>query len=40
VVARVTDRPFLRGALRQLVLAGGAAALTYAIGSLVGHGAS
>jgi vacuolar iron transporter family protein len=35
-VARVTDRPFLRGALRQLLLAGAAAALTYGIGSLIG----
>jgi VIT1/CCC1 family predicted Fe2+/Mn2+ transporter len=32
MVARITDRPFLRGALRQLLLAGAAAALTYAIG--------
>jgi VIT1/CCC1 family predicted Fe2+/Mn2+ transporter len=31
-VARITDRPFLRGAVRQLVLAGVAAGLTYAIG--------
>jgi vacuolar iron transporter family protein len=37
VVARITDRPFLRGALRQLVLAAAAASLTYGIGSLVGH---
>jgi vacuolar iron transporter family protein len=36
LVARVTDRPFLRGALRQLLLAGVAAGLTYGIGSLVG----
>jgi VIT1/CCC1 family predicted Fe2+/Mn2+ transporter len=36
LVARVTARPFLRGAVRQLVLAGLAAGLTYAIGSLVG----
>jgi vacuolar iron transporter family protein len=35
LVARITDRPFLRGALRQLVLAGAAAGLTYGIGSLV-----
>ncbi len=35
-VARITDRPFLRGALRQLVLASAAAGLTYGIGSLVG----
>jgi VIT1/CCC1 family predicted Fe2+/Mn2+ transporter len=31
-VARITDRPFLSGAVRQLVLAGVAAGLTYAIG--------
>jgi vacuolar iron transporter family protein len=36
IVARVTARPFLRGALRQLVLAGLAAAITYGIGTLVG----
>jgi vacuolar iron transporter family protein len=36
LVARVTDRPFLRGAVRQLVLAGVAAGLTYLIGTLVG----
>jgi vacuolar iron transporter family protein len=36
LVSRITDRPFLRGALRQLLLAGVAAALTYGIGSLVG----
>jgi VIT1/CCC1 family predicted Fe2+/Mn2+ transporter len=37
VVARVTARPFLRGALRQLVLAAFAAAITYGIGTLGGH---
>jgi VIT1/CCC1 family predicted Fe2+/Mn2+ transporter len=37
LVARLTDRPFLRGALRQLLLGAVAAGLTYAIGSLVGH---
>ncbi len=37
VVARITARPFFRGALRQLLLAALAAALTYGIGSLVGH---
>jgi VIT1/CCC1 family predicted Fe2+/Mn2+ transporter len=31
-VARITDRPFLIGAVRQLALAGAAAGLTYAIG--------
>jgi vacuolar iron transporter family protein len=36
LVARVTDRPFLRGAVRQLVLAGVVAGLTYFIGTLVG----
>ena len=36
LVSRFTDRPFLRGAIRQLLLAGAAAGLTYAIGSLVG----
>jgi VIT1/CCC1 family predicted Fe2+/Mn2+ transporter len=36
LVARVTDRPFLRGAVRQLLLAAAAASLTYGIGSLVG----
>jgi vacuolar iron transporter family protein len=36
-VSRLTDRPFLRGALRQLLLAAAAAGLTYGIGSLVGH---
>jgi vacuolar iron transporter family protein len=34
-VARITDRPFLRGAIRQLMLAGAAAGLTYAIGTAV-----
>ncbi len=34
-VARITDRPFLRGAVRQIVLAGAAAGLTYAIGTAV-----
>ena len=36
LVSRITTRPFLRGALRQLVLAGVAAGLTFAIGTLVG----
>ena len=36
VVARITARPFWRGALRQLVLAAVAAALTYGIGKAVG----
>jgi vacuolar iron transporter family protein len=35
-VSLITDRPFLRGALRQLVLAAAAAGITYGIGSLVG----
>jgi vacuolar iron transporter family protein len=34
-VAGITNRPFLRGAIRQLVLAGAAAGLTYAIGTAV-----
>ena len=37
IVARLTDRPFWRGALRQLLLGAGAAGLTYLIGTLVGH---
>lgn len=36
LVARLTDRPFLRGALRQLVLGGLAAGITYLIGMAVG----
>jgi vacuolar iron transporter family protein len=36
LVARITGRPFLRGAARQLILAAAAAAATYAIGVLVG----
>ena len=32
-VARITDRSFVRGAIRQLLLAGAAAGLTYGIGS-------
>jgi VIT1/CCC1 family predicted Fe2+/Mn2+ transporter len=36
LVSRITDRPFLRGALRQLVLGGAAAGLTFGVGSLVG----
>ena len=37
LVARLTDRPFWRGALRQLVLGGCAAGITYLIGIGVGH---
>jgi VIT1/CCC1 family predicted Fe2+/Mn2+ transporter len=37
VVARLTDRPLWRGALRQLVLGAAAAAITYGIGAAVGH---
>jgi VIT1/CCC1 family predicted Fe2+/Mn2+ transporter len=37
VVARLTGRPFWRGALRQLVLGAFAAGITYLIGILVGH---
>ncbi len=36
LVARLTDRPFLRGAIRQLLLGAAAAGLTYLIGHLVG----
>jgi vacuolar iron transporter family protein len=36
LVARLTDRPFMRGALRQLLLGTFAAGLTYLIGHLVG----
>jgi VIT1/CCC1 family predicted Fe2+/Mn2+ transporter len=36
LVARLTDRPFLRGGVRQLALAVLAASVTYLIGSLVG----
>jgi len=36
LVARLTDRPFLRGAARQLLLGAVAAAVTYLIGHLVG----
>jgi vacuolar iron transporter family protein len=37
VVSRLTERPFWRGALRQLLLGTGAAAITYLIGIAVGH---
>jgi vacuolar iron transporter family protein len=37
IVARLTDRPFWRGALRQLLLGGFAAGITYVIGIAVGH---
>ncbi len=36
LVSRITDRPFLRGAIRQLLLACAAAGLTYGIGTLIG----
>jgi vacuolar iron transporter family protein len=36
IVARITTRPFWRGAVRQLILAAIAAGLTYGIGRLVG----
>jgi vacuolar iron transporter family protein len=36
LVARLTDRPFLRGAVRQLLLGVLAAGITYLIGRLVG----
>jgi vacuolar iron transporter family protein len=37
LVARLTARPFWRGALRQLLLGACAAGVTYLIGILVGH---
>jgi VIT1/CCC1 family predicted Fe2+/Mn2+ transporter len=37
MVSRLTDRPFWRGALRQLVLGAVAAGITYLIGMAVGH---
>ncbi|GLX02558.1 VIT1/CCC1 transporter family protein [Microtetraspora sp. NBRC 16547] len=40
LVARLTARPWWRGALRQLLLGGIAAAATFGIGSLVGAGLS
>jgi VIT1/CCC1 family predicted Fe2+/Mn2+ transporter len=40
IVARLTGRPFWRGALRQLLLGACAAGITYLIGILVGHVAS
>jgi VIT1/CCC1 family predicted Fe2+/Mn2+ transporter len=39
MVARLTNRPFWRGALRQLVLGACAAGITYLIGMAVGHAA-
>jgi len=36
MVAKITSRPFWRGALRQLALAALAAGLTYSIGKLAG----
>ena len=38
LVARLTDRPFMRGALRQLILGAVAAGITFLIGSAVGAG--
>ena len=37
MVARMTDRPFWRGAVRQLVLGAAATAITYLIGMAVGR---
>jgi len=37
MVARLTNRPFWRGAVRQLVLGACAAGITYLIGVAVGH---
>ncbi len=39
-MSRITDRPFLRGAVRQLLLAAAATGLTYAIGVAVGAAVS
>jgi VIT1/CCC1 family predicted Fe2+/Mn2+ transporter len=39
MVARLTERPFWRGALRQLMLGAAAAGVTYLIGIGVGHAA-
>ncbi|HYZ55462.1 MAG TPA: VIT1/CCC1 transporter family protein, partial [Streptosporangiaceae bacterium] len=36
VVARMTNRPFLRGAFRQLLLAALATGVTYGVGALIG----
>jgi vacuolar iron transporter family protein len=36
-VSRLTGRPFWKGAVRQVLLGGGAAAITYLIGLAVGH---
>ena len=36
VVARLTDRPFVRGAVRQLILGAAAAVITFGVGHLVG----
>ena len=38
VVGRLTGRPVLRSGLRQLVLGAMAIAVTFAVGSLIGHG--
>ena len=38
LVARLTERPFWRGALRQLLLGACAAGITYLIGMAVGTG--
>ncbi len=40
LVARLTDRPFFRGALRQLTLGAVAAGITFLIGHAVGAGVS
>jgi vacuolar iron transporter family protein len=37
MVARLTSRPFWRGAIRQLLLGAAAATITYLIGMAVGH---
>jgi vacuolar iron transporter family protein len=40
MVARLTSRPFWRGAIRQLLLGAAAAAITFGIGMAVGHAAA
>jgi len=39
-VGRLTGRPMLRSGLRQLALGGLAVGVTFAIGTLIGHGTS
>jgi VIT1/CCC1 family predicted Fe2+/Mn2+ transporter len=37
IVGRITGRPVVRSGLRQLALGGLAVAVTYGVGSLIGH---